>query len=187
MLRKRVCRWIGIAAAAVLLTGCSSEKAVEVYSFGEQQFSAGNSTVLMPVPFPLAAEAGEAANQMRYEGRDKNINILIMSQPIQQPDGAQTIVLTPQLLAENTVARLEKAASVHQLKHAMSEGIMEGRNAVYLDLQYTDTSGGKATELSLRSVYFQDNGQIWSVMYFFQSQDALGKDTADYIWSKIKQ
>lgn len=183
MWKKRLCQTMAIFATVIALAGCGSEKAVEVYSFGEQALQAGSSTVTMPVPFPLLGKAGATPKQMKYEGADQNINVLILSQPITE----NGVTLTPQKLADNTAARLSNTPNVHDLKKECTEGTMEGKKAVYLDVQYVDRTQGKEMPLSLRSVYFLDNDQIWSVLYFYQTNDALGKDVADHIWSKIRQ
>lgn len=169
--------------AVILLSGCGNTTMLEDYSFGYTQMISDESEVFLYTPFQLARANRQTGNGYMYVGNDAHINLIAVSEPVNQ-EGRES--LTPKKMEALSQSMLEKTTDISNLQTKISETTVKGEPAVIADNTYDEPLNGKKTALVVRSLFFEDKGQVWHVMYMYKSGDAMGKDVTDYIFGKIK-
>ena len=154
-----------MTAAVVLLSGCGNMTMLEEYSFGYVQLKAGNSEVYVMTPFDLAHVSRQNGEGMMYINNDKHINVVAVSETAGET--------TPAAMAEEYVAMLKQTPDVSDLQ-------------TNVNASYTEPLNGQPAKLTVRSLFFEDNGQIWHVMYMYKDGDALAKEVVDHVFGQLK-
>lgn len=167
-----------MASAAVLLAGCGSNTMLEDYSFGYVQLKAGNSEVYVMTPFDLAHVKRQEGEGMMYINNDKHINVVAVSETAGET--------TPAAMANDYVARLKQTPDVSDLQTKITDAEESGRKAVVVDAAYTEPLNGQPAKLIVRSFFFEDNGQVWHVMYMYKDGDELAKEVVDHVFGQLK-
>ena len=161
-----------------LLSGCGNTTMLEEYSFGYTQLKSENSEVFLMTPFQLGKANRQNGDGVMYVGNDTHINLMAISEPAKE--------ITVQKLAETSRTMLEQTPDISNLQTKVNETTVNGKPAVETEYTYEEPLHGKNTKLDVRSLFFEDNGQIWHVMYMYRDGDAMGKEVTDYIFGKIK-
>ena len=167
-----------MTAAVVLLSGCGNMTMLEEYSFGYVQLKAGNSEVYVMTPFDLAHVSRQNGEGMMYINNDKHINVVAVSETAGET--------TPVAMAEEYVAMLKQTPDVSDLQTKVTDAEESGRKTTVVDASYTEPLNGKPAKLIVRSLFFEDNGQIWHVMYMYKDGDALAKEVVDHVFGQLK-
>lgn len=167
-----------MVSAAVLLAGCGSNTMLEEYSFGYVQLKAGNSEVYVMTPFDLAHVNRQDGEGMMYINNDKHINVVAVSETAGET--------TPVAMADKYVAMLKQTPDVSDLQTKITEAEESGRKATVVDASYTEPLNGQPAKLTARSFFFEDNGQIWHVMYMYKDGDELAKEVVDHVFGQLK-
>ncbi|MCF0152819.1 MAG: hypothetical protein MSS75_09880 [Megasphaera sp.] len=167
-----------MTAAVVLLSGCGSQTMLEEYSFGYVQLKAGNSEVYVMTPFDLAHVNRQHGEGMMYINNDKHINVVAVSETAGET--------TPAAMANEYVAMLKQTPDVSDLQTKVTDAEESGRQATVVDASYTEPLNGQPAKLTVRSLFFEDNGQIWHVMYMYKDGDALAKEVVDHVFGQLK-
>lgn len=178
MKRWKILSVAAMAAASVFLAGCGSTTMLEEYSFGYAQLKEGQSEIYLLSPFDLAHIKRQGSNSMMYVNNDKHLNLIAVSEPAGE--------MTPQMAAERDVAMLEQTPDISDLKTKITPTTAGGRPAVKGEYTYSEPLNGQVSDLVVQSLFFEDNGQIWHVMYMYRQDDSMGKEVADYIFGQIK-
>lgn len=179
MKRLKLAAAAAMMTAAVLLSGCgSSPSMLEEYSFGYVQLKAGNSEVYVMTPFDLAHMNRQDGDGMMYLNNDKHINVIVVSEP-----SADT---TPKGLADNYVSMLQQTPDVSDLQTKVTETDESNRPAVVVEANYTEPLKGTPTKLTVRSLFFEDSGQVWHVLYMYKDGDAMAQEVVDHVFGHIK-
>lgn len=163
---------------ACLLSGCGNTTMLEEYSFGYTQLTSGNSELFLFTPFQLGRANRQVGNGVVYVGNDNHITIMAAAESAAE--------FTPQTLAERSRTMLAQSPDFSNLQTKISETTVGNKPAVKSDISYDQTLQGKKTRLDVQSLFFEDNGQIWHVMYMYPEGDALGKEVTDYVFGKFK-
>ena len=167
-----------MTAAVVLLSGCGNMTMLEEYSFGYVQLKAGNSEVYVMTPFDLAHVSRQNGEGMMYINNDKHINVVAVSETAGET--------TPVAMAEEYVAMLKQTPDVSDLQTKVTDADESGRKTTVVDGSYTEPLNGQPAKLIVRSLFFEDNGQIWHVMYMYKDGDALAKEVVDHVFGQLK-
>lgn len=167
-----------MTAAVVLLSGCGNMTMLEEYSFGYVQLKAGNSEVYVMTPFDLAHVSRQNGEGMMYINNDKHINVVAVSETAGET--------TPVAMAEEYVAMLKQTPDVSDLQTKVTDAEESGRKTTVVDASYTEPLNGQPAKLTVRSLFFEDNGQIWHVMYMYKDGDALAKEVVDHVFGQLK-
>jgi hypothetical protein len=167
-----------MTAAAMLLAGCGGATMMEEYSFGYAQLKAGDSEVYLLSPFDLAHVRRQGSGAMMYVNNDKHLNLIVMSEPAGE--------MTPQMAAERDVAMLEQTPDISDLQTKITPTTAGGRPAVKGEYTYREPLNGQVSDLAVQSLFFEDNGQIWHVMYMYRQGDGMGQEVTEYIFGQIK-
>lgn len=167
-----------MTAAVVLLSGCGNMTMLEEYSFGYVQLKAGNSEVYVMTPFDLAHVSRQNGEGMMYINNDKHINVVAVSETAGET--------TPVAMAEEYVAMLKQTPDVSDLQTKVTDAEESGRKTTVVDSSYTEPLNGQPAKLIVRSLFFEDNGQIWHVMYMYKDGDALAKEVVDHVFGQLK-
>lgn len=167
-----------MTAAVVLLSGCGNMTMLEEYSFGYVQLKAGNSEVYVMTPFDLAHVSRQNGEGMMYINNDKHINVVAVSETAGET--------TPVAMAEEYVAMLKQTPDVSDLQTKVTDAEKSGRKTTVVDASYTEPLNGQPAKLTVRSLFFEDNGQIWHVMYMYKDGDALAKEVVDHVFGQLK-
>lgn len=167
-----------MTAAVVLLSGCGNMTMLEEYSFGYVQLKAGNSEVYVMTPFDLAHVSRKNGEGMMYINNDKHINVVAVSETAGET--------TPVAMAEEYVAMLKQTPDVSDLQTKVTDAEESGRKTTVVDASYTEPLNGQPAKLTVRSLFFEDNGQIWHVMYMYKDGDALAKEVVDHVFGQLK-
>ena len=167
-----------MTAAVVLLAGCGNTTMLEEYSFGYVQLKAGDSEVYVMTPFDLAHVSRQNGEGMMYINNDKHINVVAVSETAGET--------TPAAMANEYVAMLKQTPDVSDLQTKVTDAEESGRQAVVAEASYTEPLNGKPAKLTVRSLFFEDNGQIWHVMYMYKDGDALAKEVVDHVFGQLK-
>ena len=167
-----------MTAAVVLLSGCGNMTMLEEYSFGYVQLKAGNSEVYVMTPFDLAHVSRQNGEGMMYINNDKHINVVAVSETAGET--------TPVAMAEEYVAMLKQTPDVSDLQTKVTDAEESGRKTTVVDGSYTEPLNGQPAKLIVRSLFFEDNGQIWHVMYMYKDGDALAKEVVDHVFGQLK-
>lgn len=167
-----------MTAAVVLLSGCGNTTMLEEYSFGYVQLKAGNSEVYVMTPFDLAHVSRQNGEGMMYINNDKHINVVAVSETAGET--------TPVAMANEYVAMLKQTPDVSDLQTKVTDAEESGRKATVVDASYTEPLNGQPAKLTVRSLFFEDNGQIWHVMYMYKDGDALAKEVVDHVFGQLK-
>lgn len=167
-----------MTAAVVLLSGCGNMTMLEEYSFGYVQLKAGNSEVYVMTPFDLAHVSRQNGEGMMYINNDKHINVVAVSETAGET--------TPVAMAEEYVAMLKQTPDVSDLQTKVTDAEESGRQTTVVDASYTEPLNGQPAKLTVRSLFFEDNGQIWHVMYMYKDGDALAKEVVDHVFGQLK-
>ena len=167
-----------MTAAVVLLSGCGNMTMLEEYSFGYVQLKAGNSEVYVMTPFDLAHVSRQNGEGMMYINNDKHINVVAVSETAGET--------TPVAMAEEYVAMLKQTPDVSDLQTKVTDAEESGRKTTVVNASYTEPLNGQPAKLTVRSLFFEDNGQIWHVMYIYRDGDALAKEVVDHVFGQLK-
>ncbi len=167
-----------MTAAVVLLSGCGNMTMLEEYSFGYVQLKAGNSEVYVMTPFDLAHVSRQNGEGMMYINNDKHINVVAVSETAGET--------TPVAMAEEYVAMLKQTPDVSDLQTKVTDAEESGRKTTVVDASYTEPLNGQPAKLIVRSLFFEDNGQIWHVMYMYKDGDALAKEVVDHVFGQLQ-
>lgn len=167
-----------MTAAVVLLSGCGNMTMLEEYSFGYVQLKAGNSEVYVMTPFDLAHVSRQNGEGMMYINNDKHINVVAVSETAGET--------TPVAMAEEYVAMLKQTPDVSDLQTKVTDAEESGRKTTVVDASCTEPLNGQPAKLIVRSLFFEDNGQIWHVMYMYKDGDALAKEVVDHVFGQLK-
>ena len=167
-----------MTADVVLLSGCGNMTMLEEYSFGYVQLKAGNSEVYVMTPFDLAHVSRQNGEGMMYINNDKHINVVAVSETAGET--------TPVAMAEEYVAMLKQTPDVSDLQTKVTDAEESGRKTTVVDASYTEPLNGQPAKLTVRSLFFEDNGQIWHVMYMYKDGDALAKEVVDHVFGQLK-
>lgn len=167
-----------MTAAVVLLSGCGNMTMLEEYSFGYVQLKAGNSEVYVMTPFDLAHVSRQNGEGMMYINNDKHINVVAVSETAGET--------TPVAMAEEYVAMLKQTPDVSDLQTKVTDAEESGRKTTVVDASYMEPLNGQPAKLIVRSLFFEDNGQIWHVMYMYKDGDALAKEVVDHVFGQLK-
>jgi hypothetical protein len=183
MKRVRILAASLMISIVLLLTGCGSTTMLEEYSFGHTQLVAGQSEIFMMTPFQLG-KAGQKVNyDVMYAGSDVHINLLAAAEPAVQA-GKERI--TPRSLAEASISELQKTTDITNLQTKITDTTVNEKPAVAAESTYDAMLKDGKASLVVKSLFFEDNGQIWYVMYMYRNGDDTGKEVTDYIYGKIK-
>ena len=93
---------------------------------------------------------------------------------------------TPVAMADKYVAMLKQTPDVSDLQTKITEAEESGRKATVVDASYTEPLNGQPAKLTVRSFFFEDNGQIWHVMYMYKDGDELAKEVVDHVFGQLK-
>ena len=167
-----------MTAAVVLLSGCGNMTMLEEYSFGYVQLKAGNSEVYVMTPFDLAHVSRQNGEGMMYINNDKHINVVAVSETAGET--------TPVAMAEEYVAMLKQTPDVSDLQTKVTDAEESGRKTTVVNASYTEPLNGQPAKLTVRSLFFEDNGQIWHVMYMYKDGDELAKEVVDHVFGQLK-
>lgn len=167
-----------MTAAVVLLSGCGNMTMLEEYSFGYVQLKAGNSEVYVMTPFDLAHVSRQNGEGMMYINNDKHINVVAVSETAGE--------MTPAAMAKEYVAMLKQTPDVSDLQTKVTDAEESGRKTTVVNASYTEPLNGQPAKLTVRSLFFEDNGQIWHVMYMYKDGDALAKEVVDHVFGQLK-
>ena len=167
-----------MTAAVVLLSGCGNMTMLEEYSFGYVQLKAGNSEVYVMTPFDLAHVSRQNGEGMMYINNDKHINVVAVSETA----GETTLAA----MAKEYVAMLKQTPDVSDLQTKVTDAEESGRKTTVVNASYTEPLNGQPAKLTVRSLFFEDNGQIWHVMYMYKDGDALAKEVVDHVFGQLK-
>ncbi|WP_301859097.1 hypothetical protein [uncultured Megasphaera sp.] len=167
-----------MAAGTVLLAGCGSLTMMEEYSFGYAQLKEGDSEIYLMTPFDLAHVKRQGSDAMMYVNNDKHLNVIAVSEPA----GG----MTAQHAAEQNVTMLEQTPDISDLQTKIAPATVSGRQAVIGEYTYKEPLNGEISDLVVRSIFFEDKGQIWHVMYMYRQGDAMGQEVTDYIFGQIQ-
>ena len=167
-----------MTAAVVLLSGCGNMTMLEEYSFGYVQLKAGNSEVYVMTPFDLAHVSRQNGEGVMYINNDKHINVVAVSETAGET--------TPVAMAEEYVAMLKQTPDVSDLQTKVTDAEESGRKTTVVNASYTEPLNGQPAKLTVRSLFFEDNGQIWHVMYMYKDGDALAKEVVDHVFGQLK-
>ncbi|MCH4166787.1 MAG: hypothetical protein LKF74_01515 [Megasphaera sp.] len=179
MKRMKVLAVAAFTAASMLLSGCGSNPTMmEEYSFGYVQLKAGNSEVYMMSPFDLGHMNRQNGEGMMYANNDKHLYVIAVPEPASEG--------TPQQKAEKAIEMLKQTSDVSNLQTKVTSTTVSGREAVEVDSTYDEPLNGQRSNLTVRGLFFEDNGQVWYVMYMYRSSDAMGKDVTDHVFGQLK-
>ena len=167
-----------LTAAAVLLAGCGNVTMLQEYSFGYVQLKTGDSEVYLMSPFDLAHVQRQNGEGMMYVNNDKHINIIVVSEPSSEG--------TPQAMAEKDVAMLKQTPDITDLQTKVTDATVSGRTAVTGVYTYDEPLNGQKASLVVKSLFFEDNGQVWHVMYMYRKGDAMGEEVTNHIFGQLK-
>ena len=167
-----------MTAAVVLLSGCGNMTMLEEYSFGYVQLKAGNSEVYVMTPFDLAHVSRQNGEGMMYINNDKHINVVAVSETAGET--------TPAAMAKEYVAMLKQTPDFSDLQTKVTDAEESGRKTTVVNASYTEPLNGQPAKLTVRSLFFEDNGQIWHVMYMYKDGDALAKEVVDHVFGQLK-
>ena len=163
----------------MLLTGCGSNPTMmEEYSFGYVQLKAGNSEVYMMSPFDLGHMNRQNGEGLMYANNDKHLYVIAV--PESTSEG------TPQQRAEKSVDMLKQTPDVKNLQTKITDTTVNGRAAVEVNSTYDEPLNGQTTNLVVRELFFEDNDQVWEVMYMYRNGDAMGKEVIDHVFGQLK-
>ena len=172
-------------AAAALLTcslltaGCGSEPtALQEYSFGYTQMKAGQSEIYVMTPFQLGEMKRNDGKGYIYIGEDSHLLAISEANPAE--DG-----LTPESLAERA-STLLKQTDISDLQTKMTKTMINGTSAVVIDNTYVESDKGRQMRQVSKSLFFEDNGQVWHIRFLYHNGDALGTEAIDYVFGHIK-
>ncbi len=177
MKRCKIFAAAALTAVMVLAAGCGGTSMVEEYSFGYAQLKAGDSEVYVYAPFDLAHVRRQGGNAMMYINNDAHLNLIALSEAAGD--------MTPRMMAERDIAMLEQTPDISDLQTRISEASVGGRPAVEGLYTYSEALNGQVSRLVLRNIFFEDNGQIWHVIYMYRQGDDMGKELTDYIFGRI--
>ena len=129
-------------------------------------------------PFDLAHVSRQNGEGMMYINNDKHINVVAVSETAGET--------TPVAMAEEYVAMLKQTPDVSDLQTKVTDAEESGRKTTVVDASYTEPLNGQPAKLIVRSLFFEDNGQIWHVMYMYKDGDALAKEVVDHVFGQLK-
>lgn len=167
-----------MTAAVVLLSGCGNMTMLEEYSFGYVQLKAGNSEVYVMTPFDLGRVNRQNGEGVMYINNDKHINVVAVSETAGET--------TPAAMAEEYIAMLKQTPDFSDLQTKVTDAEESGRKATVVNASYTEPLNGQPVKITARSLFFEDNGQIWHVMYIYRDGDALAKEVVDHVFGQLK-
>ncbi|AVO75043.1 hypothetical protein SAMN02910401_01864 [Megasphaera elsdenii] len=167
-----------MTAAVVLLSGCGNMTMLEEYSFGYVQLKAGNSEVYVMTPFDLGRVNRQNGEGVMYINNDKHINVIAVSETAGET--------TPAAMAEEYIAMLKQTPDFSDLQTKVTDAEESGRKATVVNASYTEPLNGQPVKITARSLFFEDNGQIWHVMYIYRDGDALAKEVVDHVFGQLK-
>ena len=84
------------------------------------------------------------------------------------------------------MAKLKQTANISDLQMKVTDTTASGRPAVAIDSSYAVQQNGQKTPIVVQSLFFEDNGQIWHVMYMYRQGDDMGKEVTDHIFGQLK-
>ncbi|WP_036243120.1 hypothetical protein [Megasphaera vaginalis (ex Srinivasan et al. 2021)] len=167
-----------ITAISVVLSGCGTATVDEEYSFGYTQMKSAESEIFLLTPFQLGRVKSQIPSGFMYIGSDNHINIIATAEP--------AATTPPQAAAEHAAAMLKQTPDITDLQTKTSATTVSGRNAVVIDSTYDEPVDGKKMALVVRSVFFEDKGQTWNVMYMYPKGDAIGEEVTERIFGQLQ-
>ena len=136
------------------------------------------SEVYVMTPFDLAHVSRQNGEGMMYINNDKHINVVAVSETAGET--------TPAAMAKEYVAMLKQTPDVSDLQTKVTDAEESGRKTTVVNASYTEPLNGQPAKLTVRSLFFEDNGQIWHVMYMYKDGDALAKEVVDHVFGQLK-
>lgn len=178
MKKWKVMSAIAMTTAALLLGGCGETTMMEEYSFGYVQLKKGDSEVYLQTPFDLGKMDTKDGSGKAYMNRDKHITIVAEAEPTSKG--------TLQQAAQASAQKLTQTNTISDLQTKVTEMTLSERAAICIDSSYSVKQDGQKIPVVVRSLFFEDNGQIWHVMYLYRKDDAMGKEVTDHIFGRIQ-
>lgn len=89
-------------------------------------------------------------------------------------------------MAEEYIAMLKQTPDFSDLQTKVTDAEESGRKATVVNASYTEPLNGQPVKITARSLFFEDNGQIWHVMYIYRDGDALAKEVVDHVFGQLK-
>ena len=168
-----------LATATFALAGCGNDSIMEEYSFGYTQLQEGNSEVYGMTPVQLG-EMHNSDGTSLYGANDAHWDIVVESRPA----GSTTI---QQWAAEpiSLFSKLKQAPTISDLQTKSTETTVLNKAALDVERTFELSLGTHQAKMVGRSLFFEDNGQIWNITYLYNAQDPVGKEVIDYVFGKI--
>ena len=166
-----------LVSSSALLSGCGNTSILEEYSFGYTQLKAGNSEVYLMTPFQLG-EAQQGDGSYLYGANDSHWRITAESRPATET--------TVQQWAEQPISQLEQTVTLSDLQTKVSDTTVLDKPAKEVFCTFHFNVQGHQVKMAGRSLFFEDNGQIWNITYLYNPADTVGKEVIDHVFGQIK-
>lgn len=186
-MKKKFLYGIFLGAALLFTSGCGSESVLDDFVLGKVRVSCAGETITVEAPFELgvdgkmAESADRNAATVRAVGQNRHMQIIVL--------GAADAVKTPETLADESEAILQKNPAVKNLK--ISRDTVElahgDGEAVRLSVSFTDAEKGRETPLTVAEYFFREKGTLWRVIYQYRSEDVSGQALSDTVEGGIER
>ena len=113
-----------------------------------------------------------------YINNDKHINVIAVSETAGET--------TPAAMAEEYIAMLKQTPDFSDLQTKVTDAEESGRKATVVNASYTEPLNGQPVKITARSLFFEDNGQVWHIRFLYHNGDALGTEAIEYVFGHIK-
>lgn len=167
-----------IVATALVLSGCGRQTVLETYSFGQVQLKVGNSELYMASPFDLGRVKRQDDPGIIYGGEDRHLTVIALAEPANTTTVEQS--------AAYLITMLQQTAEISDLQTKSKPTMIGNRPALEVTCQYNKLTDGQAIGIIMRSLFFEDKGQIWHIQYAYRSDDALGKAAIERVFGHIQ-
>lgn len=168
-----------LATATFALAGCGNDSIMEEYSFGYTQLKEGNSEVYVMTPIQLG-EIHNSDGTSLYGANDAHWDIVVESRPAESTT-VQQWASEPMSL----FSKLKQAPTISDLQMKSTEMTILHKPAIDVERTFDLSLGAHQAKMVGRSLFFEDNGQIWNITYLYNAQDPVGKEVIDYVFGKI--
>ncbi len=181
--QKKCLASLALFAAVELLAGCASG-IEDQFVFGKNRIHCDNATITVATPFELISDGKQVdlgardAQVVHAEGHNANMQILVTG-------NKKTESLTEDTLAAQAEGVLRENPNLANLKADKQEISLGQTKAHALTFQFTETSRGRKTDLTVKEYIFSQNDTVWRVIYQYRSQDEVGKALVDRLAGQI--
>lgn len=185
----RNCFKKSLAAAAAALTialtaGCGTATVNDQFVFGKNRIYCDDRPITITTPFELGYNGkpidfvDHNMDKAMAEGQNRHMMIFVTGNKLSSENNMTALGNQAEQILKNN-------PHISDLKTTVTEGTVGDRRADIYHFNFMDSEKGEPEAISVIEYIFQDDANVWRVIYQYRTNDPVGKALTEKVAGNI--